>query len=192
MADFSYDSSFSPIDPSATREYVSSGNRGYSPTESMFSSLYKNLIGPTAMAGASYMGSAPGSGLFGRSVIATAITSAVGGGGYGSAAGGGGGFAGGAMRGNMGGMIGPPPSPPGGGAGFGAPPGPPGMGGGATGAGFGPDAMQGNIDAMFNNNMVFLMMQTKVQNLSQQMQSISNIFKADHDARSNAIRNFRS
>lgn len=189
MSGYSYDSSFSPIDPSATREYVSSGNRGYSPTEGTFSSLYKNLIGPTAMAGASYMASAPGSGLFGRSVIAAAINGAVGGGGYGSAAGGS--FMGGAMRGNMGGMIGPPPAPPGM-SGFGAPPAPPGMGGGVSGTGFGPDAMQGNIDAMFNNNMMFLMMQTKVQNLSQQMQSISNIFKADHDARSNAIRNFRS
>jgi len=138
------------------------------------------------MAGASYMASAPGSGLFGRQVVSAAINGAVGGGG------GGGGFAGGAMRGNFSGGFGPPPAPPGMGGGLGGPPAPPGMGGGMSGAGFGPDAMQGNIDAMFNNNMVFLMMQTKVQNLSQQMQSISNIFKADHDARSNAIRNFRS
>ncbi len=183
MPGYSYDSSFSPIDPSATREYVSSGNRGYSPTEGLFSSLYNNLIGPTAMAGASYMASAPGSGLFGRQVVAAAISGAVGGGN------GGGTMGGGSLRGNF---IGAPPPPPGMGSGGGGMPAPPTFGGGASGAGFGPDAMQGNIDAMFNNNMMFLMMQTKVQNLSQQMQSISNIFKADHDARSNAIRNFRS
>ncbi|GEM_PF-5172389 len=179
MPGYSYDSSFSPIDPSATREYVNSGNRGYSPTESTFSSLYNNLVGPTLATGTSVMTSGGG---FGRSVVATAVNSAVANGGS---------FAGGALRGNQtGGFLPPPPAPPGSLLGGGPPA--PNFGGGTTGAGFGPDAMQGNIDAMFNNNMMFLMMQTKVQNLSQQMQSISNIFKADHDARSNAIRNFRS
>lgn len=186
MADYNFDSSFSPIDPSATREYVSSGNRGYSPTESLFSSLYNNMISPMASTGAGILGSGAG---FGRNVVAAAISGAVGGGGSGAY--GAGGMGGGlGLRSNM---LGPPPAPPSGlgGMGGGAMGGMGAMGGGMGGLG-GADAMQGNIDAMFNNNMVFLMMQTKVQNLSQQMQSISNIFKADHDARSNAIRNFRS
>lgn len=177
MSGFSHDPSFSPIDPSITREYVNSGQRGISTGPGTFSSLFNNVIAPAGMTAAN---------IFGNQVVSTAVSSAVGGGG---AYGAGSPVMGGAMRGSF---IGAPPPPPGGGMGGGGLGAPPTLGGGMSGAGFGPDAMQGNIDAMFNNNMVFLMMQTKVQNLSQQMQSISNIFKADHDARSNAIRNFRS
>jgi len=65
------------------------------------------------------------------------------------------------------------------------------MAGGAM-PGAGADQFGGQIDAMFNNNVTFLMLQTKVQNMSQQFQAVSNIVKADHDARTNAIRNFRS
>lgn len=179
MPGYSFDSSFSPIDPSTTREFVSSGNRGNSPGSSAFSNIL-NTLAPVGMTAAN---------VFGGQVVSTAVSSALGGGSgsYGGA------FGGGMMRSGFGaGAIPAPPAPPMGGGGLGAPPSPYGLGGGASGAGFGPDAMQGNIDAMFNNNMVFLAMQTKVQNMSQQMQSISNIFKADHDARSNAIRNFRS
>jgi len=63
--------------------------------------------------------------------------------------------------------------------------------GGLSGMGS-PDQFQGQIDNMFNNNMMFLMIQTKVQNMSQQVQTVSNIMKADADSRLNAIRNFRS
>ena len=177
MPGYSFDSSFSPIDPSTTREFVSSGNRGNSPGSSAFSNIL-NTLAPVGMTAAN---------VFGGQVVSTAVSSAVGG-----SAGFGGAFGGGMMRSGFGaGSIPAPPAPPmgGGGGSLGAPPT---LGGGATGTGFGPEAMQGNIDAMFNNNMTFLMMQTKVQNLSQQMQSFSNIIKADHDARSNAIRNFRS
>lgn len=55
----------------------------------------------------------------------------------------------------------------------------------------GPSQFQGQIDSMQNNNMMFLAIQTKVQNLSQQFQVISNILKADSDAKSNAIKNMR-
>ena len=104
----------------------------------------------------------------------------------------------------MTGNVPAPPAPPGMGGGgggmggLGGPPPPPGMGsgsptamGGMSGMG-GADKYGGQIDAMFNNNMMFMMLQTKVQNMSQQFQAVSNIYKADHDARTNAIRNFRS
>ncbi len=51
---------------------------------------------------------------------------------------------------------------------------------------------QENIDQMTNNNMAFLAIQTKVQNISQQTQTASNIAKADSDAKANAVRNVRS
>lgn len=174
MPGYSFDSSFSPIDPSTTREFVSSGNRGNSPGSSAFSNIL-NTLAPVGMTAAN---------VFGGQVVSAAVSSAVGGnGGSGGAFGGG---MGGSMRSGFGiGNIPAPPAPPMGG---GSSP----LAGNPMGGGMGADAMQGNIDAMFNNNMMFLMMQTRVQNLSQQMQSVSNIFKADHDARSNAIRNFRS
>ena len=53
------------------------------------------------------------------------------------------------------------------------------------------DQFQGQIDSMMNNNLMFLAIQTKVQNLSQTIQLISNIMKADSDAKLNAIRNVR-
>lgn len=48
------------------------------------------------------------------------------------------------------------------------------------------------IDAMMNNNILFLAVQTKVQNVSQTTQMISNIAKADSDAKLNAVRNMRT
>jgi hypothetical protein len=45
------------------------------------------------------------------------------------------------------------------------------------------------IDGMMNNNILFLAIQTKVQNVSQTTQMMSNIFKADSDAKLNAVRN---
>lgn len=44
---------------------------------------------------------------------------------------------------------------------------------------------------MQNNNMMYLAIQTRVQNLSQQTQMVSNIMKADSDAKANAVRNMR-
>jgi hypothetical protein len=41
-------------------------------------------------------------------------------------------------------------------------------------------------------NLMFLDIQTKVQNMSQLVQALSNIMRADHDAKLNAIRNIRS
>lgn len=173
MSGYSFDSSFSPIDPSTTREFVSSGNRGNSPGSSAFSNIL-NTLAPVGMTAAN---------VFGGQVVSAAVSSAVGGNAGGGAFGG----MGGSMRSGFGANNIPAPPTFGGGGGGASP-----LGGNGTAPGMGADAMQGNIDAMFNNNMMFLMMQTRVQNLSQQMQSVSNIFKADHDARSNAIRNFRS
>lgn len=48
------------------------------------------------------------------------------------------------------------------------------------------------INSMMNNNMVFLALQTKVQQVSQTTQMMSNIAKADSDAKLNAIRNLRA
>jgi hypothetical protein len=45
---------------------------------------------------------------------------------------------------------------------------------------------------MHNNNMTFLAIQTKVQNVSQTSQLMTNIYKSDSDAKLNAIRNFRA
>lgn len=48
------------------------------------------------------------------------------------------------------------------------------------------------INTMMNNNLSFLALQTKVQNVSQISQLMSNIAKADSDAKLNAVRNIRS
>jgi len=48
------------------------------------------------------------------------------------------------------------------------------------------------IDGMMNNNILFLAIQTKVQNVSQTTQVMSNIAKADSDAKLNAVRNMRT
>lgn len=48
------------------------------------------------------------------------------------------------------------------------------------------------VQSMFDASMEFLMLQTKIQNLSQATQMLSNIMKADSDAKLNAIRNVRS
>lgn len=91
-----------------------------------------------------------------------------------------------------------PGYPGGGGGGVGAPPGFPGGGGGGMpgmipGGGT-QDVSQfdSQINAMFQNNMVFLALQQKVQNVSQLTQMASNTAKADSDAKLNAIRNVRA
>ncbi len=61
-------------------------------------------------------------------------------------------------------------------------------GGGAQDA----SAFDSQIDSMFQNNMVFLALQQKVQNVSQMTQATSNIVKTDSDAKLNAIRNMRA
>lgn len=42
------------------------------------------------------------------------------------------------------------------------------------------------------NNLQYLALQTKVQNVSQTTQAMSNIVKSDSDAKLNAVRNIRS
>jgi hypothetical protein len=201
MPDFSTDTAgLQPID---AREYISSGDREAPRGPSKFAQAMDFLV-PMAQTGM-------GSGLIkAPQVLNVAMSAALGGGQTGQYGGGmasgpsmfGGQSAGKFMTGN----VPAPPAPPGGGAsggimGMGGPPPPPGMGGGGgnpmamggmAGMGGGPDQYGGQIDAMFNNNMMFMMLQTKVQNMSQQFQAVSNIYKADADARTNAIRNFRS
>ncbi len=94
-------------------------------------------------------------------------------------------------------MPGAPPGYPGAGGGGvpGAPPGFPGGGGGGgmnMNAGADVGQFDSQINSMMNNNLLFLGIQTKVQNVSQTTQLMSNIFKADSDAKLNAIRNVRS
>lgn len=83
--------------------------------------------------------------------------------------------------GGAGGMPGTAPGFPGGGA-----PGMNPMGG--------QDVSQfdNQINSMMNNNLTFLALQTKVQNVSQVSQMMSNIAKTDSDAKLNAIRNVRA
>ncbi len=77
--------------------------------------------------------------------------------------------------------------------GLGTAPGYPG-GAGMPGAGGADQTGQFNsqIDSMMNNNLTFLALQTKVQNVSQMSQMMSNIAKTDSDAKLNAIRNVRA
>jgi hypothetical protein len=49
-----------------------------------------------------------------------------------------------------------------------------------------------DISSMMNNNLVFLALQTKVQNASQSSQLMSNLAQTDADAKLNAVRNVRS
>jgi len=83
------------------------------------------------------------------------------------------------------------------GAPMGAPPGFPGSSGSTSSlmpgnAGTDPSQFNSQIDSMMNNNLTFLALQTKVQNVSQVSQMMSNIAKTDSDAKLNAIRNVRS
>lgn len=92
-----------------------------------------------------------------------------------------------------------------------APPGYPGSGGGMPGAppGFGGPAGGGmpgmaapggsdvsqfdsQINSMMSNNLMFLALQTKVQNVSQSAQMLSNLAKTDHETKLSAVRNIRS
>jgi hypothetical protein len=52
-------------------------------------------------------------------------------------------------------------------------------------------SMDSQINSMFNNNMLFLAMQTKVQNITQMVQMMSNVAKADSDAKLNSIRSIK-
>ncbi len=54
------------------------------------------------------------------------------------------------------------------------------------------EGFDAQIESMMNNNLAFLALQTKVQSVSQQTQMMSNIAKADSDAKLNAIRNVRT
>ena len=93
-------------------------------------------------------------------------------------------------------LPGAPPGYPGSsGSSMGAPPGFPGSSGGMN-----PGNLSGatdvgqfdsQINSMMNNNLMFLAVQTKVQNVSQTTQLMSNIYKADSDAKLNAVRNVR-
>lgn len=56
--------------------------------------------------------------------------------------------------------------------------------------GFGGD-YNSMINSMMNNNMMFLSMQGKVQNISQSTQLVSNVLKNSHDVRANIINNMR-
>ncbi|MFO1518546.1 MAG: hypothetical protein U1F57_02605 [bacterium] len=177
------------------REFARSGERGAISTgPGKFAQLVDGLL-PVAQTANQ---------LWGKPVIAAAMTvlpgsggqmagasSPMGGGVFGS--GGGGVFGrssitgpGGSTGGGGGVPFGPPPAPPsvGGGSSVSSAGGIPGMGGGAD--------YQTQLDSMFNNNMMFLMLQTKVQNMSQQIQLTSNTIKAKDDAIANTIRNFRS
>ena len=93
-------------------------------------------------------------------------------------------------------MPGTAPGYPGAGASGGMPGSAPGFPGGSTGLNpmGGQDASQfdSQINSMMNNNLTFLALQTKVQNVSQVSQMMSNIAKTDSDAKLNAIRNVRS
>lgn len=97
-------------------------------------------------------------------------------------------------------MPGAPPGYPGGGGGGGMPGAPPGFpgGGGPAGGGFNaPGAtdvgqFDSQINSMMSNNMMFLALQTKVQNVSQTVQMLSNIAKTDHETKLAAARNIRS
>ncbi len=64
------------------------------------------------------------------------------------------------------------------------------MGGILTGSSI--EGFDQQIDSMMNNNLAFLALQTKVQNVSQQTQMMSNIAKTDSDAKLNAVRNIRT
>ena len=214
MSNGTYVSGFSPIDTSGIRMQQS-----HDPMST--STGFDNVLNQVGM-GLGSMGPAIGAGMQygglnkGASITSAAIMGFMGGGGMSTPGLGMGGGYGGGMGGpkfmswggaggtsakflgeapgappgmSMGGMPGMP------GMSLGAPGAPPGMGGGMPGMGGGPQdtsAFDSQINSMFNNNMVFLAMQTKVQNISQITQMTSNIAKADSDAKLNAIRNIRS
>lgn len=149
-----------------------------------------SLAGPVAGAASPYMG------MKGAAITSAALSGfGVQGGGMSTPGFGGGGSAVGYGQGKFLSPPGAAPGFPGGGGSvgsLGSAPGYPG-GAGVAGAG-GQDAGQFNsqIDSMMNNNLTFLALQTKVQNVSQMSQMMSNIAKTDSDAKLNAIRNVRA
>jgi hypothetical protein len=48
------------------------------------------------------------------------------------------------------------------------------------------------INAMINNNLTFLALQTRVQNVSQATQLAANVAQADSDSKLSAVRNVRA
>lgn len=211
-----YVSGFTPIDTSGIRMQQAHDPMG---TSTGFDDVLGKVgmglgaMGPAIDAGLQYGGLNRGS-----SITSAAIMGFMGGGGGMSAPGMGMGGYGGGM--GMGGgprfmswggaggtsakFLGPGAPPMGGGMpGMGMPgtggPGNPFASGGMPGMGMpgmgGPQdtsSMDAQINSMFNNNMLFLAMQTKVQNVTQITQMTSNIAKADSDAKLNAIRNIRA
>jgi hypothetical protein len=203
-------SGFSPIDTSGIRLQES-----HDPMST--STGFDDILGKVGM-GFGTMGPALDAGLQygglnkGASITSAAIMGFMGGGGgmstpgLGMGGGYGGGMGGpkfmswGGAGGTSAKFLGEPPGAPPGmtysggmGGGPGAPSGMGGMMGAAMGGGpQDTSGMDAQISAMFNNNMVFLAMQTKVQNITQITQMTSNIAKADSDAKLNAIRNIRS
>jgi hypothetical protein len=206
-----YVSGFSPIDTSGIRMQQAHDPMGTS-------SGFDDVLGKVGM-GLGAMGPAIDAGMqYGGLNRGAAITSAAlmgfsGGGGFSTPGmggyGGGMGMGGGGKFMSWGGaggtsakFLGGPGAPPGMGmpmggmpmGGPGAPPGMSPMGGMMGGMMGGPQdtgSMDAQINSMFNNNMIFLAMQTKVQNVTQITQMTSNIAKADSDAKLNAIRNIR-
>lgn len=200
-----YVSGFSPIDTSGIRLQQAHDPIGAT-------SGFDDVLGKVGM-GLGSMGPAIDAGLqYGGWNKGAAITSAAvmgfggGGGGFstpGMGMGGGGKFLAWGGAPGTAKLLGGPGAPPGmggmppmgGGMGMGSPGAPPGMGGMMGGMMGGPQdtsSMDAQINSMFNNNMVFLGMQTKVQNITQITQMTSNIAKADSDAKLNAIRNIRA
>jgi hypothetical protein len=154
-----------------------------------------SLAGPVAGAASPFMG------MKGAAITSAALSGfGVQGGGFSTpgAFGGGGavGYSGGGSK-----FLAPPGQAPGfpgagGGAALGgmpgAAPGFPGAGGAGVGGAMDPGAMDSQIALMQNSNLTMLALQTKVQNVSQMSQMMSNIAKTDSDAKLNAIRNVRA
>jgi len=100
---------------------------------------------------------------------------------------------------NIGGLPVPDaPGYPGAGGVGGFPGGAPGFPGGGGGLPGGPggltdvSAFDSQINSMMNNNLLFLSLQTKVQQTAQTTQMMSNIAKTDWDSKMAAIRNMRA
>jgi hypothetical protein len=186
------------VDPSAIKQYVQSG---HDPMGGVTFSGFDKALG-TASDVLGAVGPAAdqllGGHVTARAIANSTISSVYGGGTPGLAGGGGPGMygpPGGKFLGS-GSMPGTAPGYPGS---SGMPGGAPGFpGGGSPAGGMNPMGTQdisqydNQINSMMNNNLMFLAIQTKVQNVSQVTQLMSNIAKADSDAKLNAVRNVRS
>jgi hypothetical protein len=98
---------------------------------------------------------------------------------------------------NLGSMPGPPPGYTGSST-SGMPGAPPGFGGTSGAGSLNPmgstdiSQFDSQINSMMSNNLMFLALQTKVQNVSQSAQMLSNLAKTDHETKLSAVRNIRS